>query len=87
MGSHIETSSRIRFTIQVSMLITEQNFPISRRELESGSCVDSKVCGRLSGSWRYMPLCTIYSILAVTWFQPRTTEVSDCAHLRLGTAL
>ncbi len=87
MGSHIETSSRIRFTIQVSMLKTEQNFPISRRELESGSCVDLRVCGRHSGSWRYMLPCTIYSILAVTLFQPRTIGFSDCVLSRLGNIL
>ncbi len=30
---------------------------------------------------------TIYSILAVTMFQPRTIDFSDCGHLSLGIAL
>ncbi len=42
---HIESSSRIRFTIKASMPITRQNFPISQREFESGSCVDLSLCG------------------------------------------
>ncbi len=34
-----------------------------------------------------MRLFTIYSILAVTWFQRRTIGYSDRVHLRLGIAL
>jgi len=51
--------------IHRNMPITGQNFLISQREFENGSCVDSKVCGRLSGSWQYMLPFTIYSILDV----------------------
>jgi hypothetical protein len=34
-----------------------------------------------------MPQFTIYSILVVILFQPRTIDFSDCVHLRLGIAL
>ncbi len=50
MGSHIESSSQIRFIIQPSMPITGQNFPISQREFENGSCVDLNQCNKLNGS-------------------------------------
>jgi hypothetical protein len=69
------------------MPTTGQNFLISQRGFENGSCADSKVCGRLNGSWQYMLPFTIYSILAVTLFQPRTTDFSDCVLLRLGITL
>ena len=73
--------------IHRNMPITGQNFLISQREFENGSCVDSKVCGRLSGSWQYMLPFTIYSILDVTLFQPRTIGFSACVLLRLGNTL
>ncbi len=70
----------------LNMLTNALNFPTSRRELENEACVDLRVYGGLSGSWQYMLPCTIYSILGVTWFQPRITGYSDYVHLRLGNS-
>jgi len=49
-GGSIVNSSQIRFTTPVNMLTTGQNFPISRRESENGSCVDSNQCNKRSDS-------------------------------------
>jgi hypothetical protein len=56
------------------MPITGQNRPISQRDTLNSSCA-------------FMQLFTIYSILAITLFQPRTIGFSGCVLLSLGITL
>ena len=69
------------------MPTTEQNFHISQREFESEACVDLSQRNKPSDSLQRTLPFTIYSILAVTLFQPRPIDFSDCVHFRLGIAL
>ena len=70
-----------------NMPIIAPNCPISQREYEKGSCVDLNQCDRLNASCVFVRLFAIYSILAVTLFQPRTIGFFDCVLLHLGIAL
>ena len=80
----IENWSRRRFTTQLNMPTIELSCHTSRREWESGACVNSNQCIRRSDFWVHMQLSITYLTWADIWYQQKIIGISGCVPLRLG---